>query len=53
MFLLVRNMAKKKNREFISNLITLNLSDKFIITHKKITTCSTQDSGQLYFLNIN
>ena len=42
---------RKKNRDFISNLITWNLSNKSIITHKKFTTCSTQKSKQIYFLH--
>ena len=33
--------ARKKNQDFISNVIKWNLTDKSIITHKKFTTCST------------
>ena len=36
-----------------TSLTTWNLSDKFNITHKEFTTCSTQNSNQIYFLNIN
>ena len=31
----------------------MNLSDKYIITNKKFTTCSTQKTKQIYFLKIN
>ena len=45
--------ARQKNHlsNFISN--TQNLSNKSIITYKKLTTCSTGNSKQIYFLNIN
>ena len=36
--------AKKKNRDFINNLFTWNISNKSIITQKSFTTCSTQNS---------
>ena len=40
--------ARTKNWDFISSLIWWNLSDKSIITHKKITTCSTQNSKNIF-----
>ena len=45
--------VRKKKRDFVTDLITWNLSDKSIIKHKKFTTCSTQNPKQIYFLTIN
>ena len=40
--------ARKKNGDIISNLIRWNQSDKSI-THKKLTSCSAQNSDQIYY----